>query len=68
MSLVANWRRVLRHAWSVRFNVLLAFAAGADAANGYFADGRLGPAALVFAVSALATGARFVAQDKVSGA
>lgn len=67
MTPVRNWRAVLRHAWSLRLNVLLALFAAAEAAVTYAVDGKLSSALIVFAVSFSAAVARVVAQPKVSG-
>lgn len=67
LRLVPNLRRVLRHSWSFRGNVVLALCSGVDAALGYAADGRIGTSAAVFLAASLSAGARCVAQEKVSG-
>ena len=67
MRLVLNWRAVLRHAWSVRLNLLLALASAADSAIGYAVDGRVSASLIVAAVSLAASGLRLIKQDDVSG-
>lgn len=67
MRLVLNWRAVLRHAWSVRLNLLLALASAADSAISYAVDGRLSASLLVAAVSLTASVLRIVKQEDVSG-
>ena len=71
MTLVANWRRVLSRAWSVRFILLAALFSGAEIAlpylDGYLPIGRGVFAALTFAATAGAFAARLVAQSSVSG-
>jgi hypothetical protein len=60
MRLTANWRAVLRHAWSVRFIVLAAILSGVEAALP-FLDLPVSPG--FFALLTLfATGAAFVAR------
>lgn len=66
MKLVDNWKRILRHAWSLRLNLLVILTSGADAAGAYIADGKIGASLGVFALSVAASGARLVAQEKVS--
>lgn len=72
MKLVANWRRVLKHAWSTRFTALAAVAGAAEVALPYTAGLDLVPAGVFAVISfglTLAAGfARFVAQEHVSGA
>lgn len=69
--LIANWREVLRHAWSVRLNVIAALLGGAE-----MAVQLAGPAlpipplmlgGLSFGVTVAAAIARFVAQPKTIG-
>lgn len=67
MRLVLNWRAVLRHAWSVRLNLLLALASAAEAAVSYAVDGRISASLLVAAVSLTASVLRIVKQEDVSG-
>lgn len=68
MKPIAEWRRVLRHAWSVRFIILAVALSGVEAALP-FLDGILPVSPGTFALlSFLATGAalaaRFVAQPR----
>ena len=68
MTLVANWREVLRHAWSIRLMLVAALLSGLDAAQPLVAE--LVPIPpLVFAglaalISAGAFVARLVAQEQ----
>lgn len=71
MRLVANWRAVLRHAWSVRLVVIAALLSGAEIALPLL-DGYLPiPRGVFAALSAFATAgafiARLVVQQRVSG-
>ncbi|WP_294645530.1 hypothetical protein [uncultured Aureimonas sp.] len=71
MTLVANWRRVLSSAWSVRFIVLTFALIALDVALPAFEEG-LGLPPRTFAVlsglcSAAAFVARLVVQPAVSG-
>jgi len=72
MSLVSNWRRVLRHAWSVRLSVLAGALSAAEVAVQVFIDNppipRFTFAILAGLISLSAAIARFVAQRSVSGA
>jgi hypothetical protein len=65
---VANWRQVLRWAWSVRLMVLAAVLSGVEIALPYFAESfpRLVFVGLSFLATVGAVVARFVAQEKVS--
>ncbi|MVA98834.1 hypothetical protein GN330_16425 [Nitratireductor sp. CAU 1489] len=69
MTLVANWRRVLRHAWSVRLMLLAALLSGAEIAlpllQGVLPVPPLTFAALSGLTTAAALIARFIAQDTV---
>lgn len=71
MRLLWNWRRVLRHAWSIRLIIVAGLLSGAeialplirelvDAPRGLFAG-------LSFAATAGAFIARLIAQQSVSG-
>ena len=71
MSLVRNWRRVLRYAWSIRLVILAGLLSGAEIAlpmireivdvpRGLFAG-------LSFAATAGAFIARLIVQQSVSG-
>ncbi|MDF1606944.1 hypothetical protein PZ897_02005 [Hoeflea sp. YIM 152468] len=62
MTLLPDWRRVLRRAWSVRLMILAAVLSGAEVALP-FLDGLLEIAPGVFAaLSALTTAAAFAAR------
>ncbi len=62
MKLVANWRAVLRRAWSVRLMLAAGLLSGAEIALPLL-DGLLPiPPGLFAALSGLATGAAFVAR------
>ena len=70
MTLVANWREVLRHAWSIRLMFVAALLSGLDAAQPLVA-GLLPIPPMVFAglAALLAAGAfiaRLVAQRQFS--
>lgn len=71
MRLVANWRRVLRYAWSVRLIILAGLLTGIEALLPLFPDlfglspGWLGTVTFLIVMAALVS--RFVAQDSVSG-
>ncbi|TDR94214.1 hypothetical protein [Enterovirga rhinocerotis] len=71
MKPVANWRRVLRYAWSIRLNLLAALFGGAEVAIGFLAAEPPIPrgsfAAIAFVVSIGATVSRLIAQQTVSG-
>lgn len=67
MRLVPNWRRVVRHAWSIRLNLAVALASAIDAAVGYLVDGRLSASLIVAVASLAASGLRLVRQETVSG-
>lgn len=72
MHLVANWRRVLCRAWSVRLMIVAALLSGAEIAlplvEGVFPLDRGIFAALSFAATAGAFVARLVAQSNLNGA
>lgn len=72
MNLVRNWRRVLRHAWSIRLSLLAGALGAAEVAVQALIDDppipRLTFAALAALVSFAAPIARVVAQRSVSGA
>jgi len=70
MMLVANWREVLRHAWSIRLMLVAALLSGLDAAQPLVA-GLLPIPPVLFAVcaaliSAAAFIARLVAQEQLT--
>ncbi len=71
MSLVSNWRRVLRHAWSIRLSALAGLLNASEVVVQVFIDNppipRLTFAVLAGLVSLAAAVARFVAQRTVSG-
>jgi len=71
MDLVSNWRRVLRHAWSIRLVVLAGLLSGAEIALPLTRDLVDVPrglfAGLSFAATAGAFIARLIAQQSVSG-
>lgn len=70
MKPVDNWRRVLRHAWSVRVLALLVLFSGLEVALPFFygalpiTDWQRG--GIYFVVSGLAALLRFVAQPSVN--
>ncbi|KPH80535.1 hypothetical protein [Bosea vaviloviae] len=70
-TLVANWKRVLKHAWSIRLIILAGLLSGAEIALPLL-DGLLPVpkgvfAGLSFVATAGAFVARLVAQESVSG-
>lgn len=69
MTLVRNWREVLRHAWSLRLIALAGLLSGAEYAIPAFIDawprGYFLWASMFVSIAAAV--ARFVAQRKVSG-
>ncbi|CAM5764678.1 DUF7940 domain-containing protein [Bosea minatitlanensis] len=72
MKLVWNWKRVLKHAWSIRLIVLAGVLSGAEIALPLVREVIDVPAGvfagLSFAATAGAFIARLVAQESVSGA
>lgn len=66
MTPIAGWRRVLKHAWSVRLMLLAALLTAIEAVLPFFSD--LLPrgvfAVITFVIVAAALIARFVAQPK----
>lgn len=65
MKLYANWREILRKAWSVRFMLAAALFTGIEAALPILQpvlDGTVIPTGLFAALSALATSAALVAR------
>ncbi|PZU93107.1 MAG: hypothetical protein DI527_07615 [Chelatococcus sp.] len=70
-SLVWNWKRVLKHAWSIRFIILAGLLSGAEIALPLLQGAIDVPprlfAGLSFAATAGAFVARLVAQETVSG-
>lgn len=71
MRLVANWRAVLRRAWSVRFLVFAAVFSGLEVAlpfiDQYLPITDRGRGFIYFAVTVLALVSRFIAQPKTIG-
>jgi len=70
MKLVADWREVLRHAWSIRLMLVAALLSGLEAAQPLVA-GLLPVPPMLFAlcaalISAAAFIARLVAQEQLS--
>jgi hypothetical protein len=72
MKLVWNWKRVLKHAWSIRLIVLAGLLSGAEIALPLIREAIDVPAGLFAGLSFAATAgafiARLVAQESVSGA
>lgn len=72
MKLVWNWKRVLKHAWSIRFIVIAGLLSGAEIALPLIREAIAVPAGLFAGLSFAATAgafiARLVAQESVSGA
>lgn len=66
MTPIADWRRVLQHAWSVRLMLLAAFLTAVEAVLPFLSDliPRWPFAILTFVVVAAALVARFVAQPR----
>lgn len=71
MKLGRDWKRVLRHAWSVRLIVLAGLLSGIEAALPLIGDFvPISPAAFAsatFVIVAAAFVARLVAQEKIDG-
>lgn len=71
MNLVENWRRVLRHAWSIRLMILAGVLSGAEVALPILGAAEILPAGVLAALSFVATAgafiARLIAQKQVSG-
>lgn len=71
MKLVADWRRVLRHAWSLRLILIAALLSGVEVALPLVGGFLQIPAGLFALLSFLVTGAAFVArlvaQPKMKG-
>lgn len=69
MKLVSNWRAVLRHAWSVRLNIIAAVLSGLEIAimlmDGYLPIPQGLFASLAFVTSVAANISRFVAQRTI---
>lgn len=70
LRLHANWRELLRHAWSVRLSLLATLLSGLEVAIGVLASDPPIPrgtfAAVALVVTLAAGGARLVAQKSVS--
>lgn len=67
MKLVPNWKRVLRHSWSFQINLFVAFASAVEAGLTYWVDGRVSASLAVMAASLVASVARVIKQETVSG-
>lgn len=71
MRLVANWRAVLRRAWSIRLVIAAGLLSGLEVALPLFNAAGYLPSGLFAALSLLATAgafvARLIAQESVSG-
>lgn len=70
-TLVANWQRVLKHAWSIRLILLAGLLSGAEIALPLLQSVLPVPAGVFAGLSFIATGgafvARLIAQENVSG-
>lgn len=70
-KIIADWRAVLRHAWSVRLMIVAAILSGVEIVLPLLADTLPIPAGvfagLSFAATAGAFAARFVAQRQLQG-
>lgn len=70
--LIANWRGVLKHAWSVRLLAGAALFSGLEVAlpflDGYLPISEWGRALIYFGVTVAALALRFVAQPSVAEA
>lgn len=62
MKLVANWRGVLRRAWSIRLILLAGILSGAEVAMSLIGDALPLPAGALAALSAFVACAAFVAR------
>ena len=69
MNLVANWRRVLKHAWSIRLIILAGVLSGAEVALSLpDIEARLDwPHGIFAALSAITTAAAFIARLTAQG-
>ena len=67
MKFVPNWKRVLLHSWSFHINVLVAVTSAADAGISYWVDGRISASLAVAVTSLVASLARLIKQETVSG-
>lgn len=68
MKLVPNWKRVLWHSWSFHINLLVSVTSAIDAGVTYWVEGRVSASLAVMAVSLVASIARLIKQETVSGA
>lgn len=68
MKLVPNWKRVLLHSWSFHINLFVAAASAVEAGITYWVDGRVSASLAVMAASLVASVARVIKQETVSGA
>jgi len=68
VKLVPNWKRVLLHSWSFHINLIVAAASAIEAGITYWVDGRVSASLAVMAASLVASVARVVKQETVSGA
>lgn len=62
MRLVANWRAVLRYAWSVRLILLAAVLSGIEVALPFIGDAHPIPPRIFAALSFLTTAGAFIAR------
>ena len=71
MKPVPEWRRVLKHAWSIRLALLAAALSAADAGLALIDGSAIGHPVLIpiiaTAVSLAAAGARLINQRKIGG-
>lgn len=68
MKLVPNWKRVLWHSWSFHINLIVSVTSAIDAGVTYWVEGRVSASLAVMAVSLVASIARLIKQETVSGA
>lgn len=67
LKLVPNWKRVLWHSWSFHINLIVSLASAVDAGISYWVDGRVSASVVVMAASLVASVARVIKQETVSG-
>lgn len=71
MKLVANWRSVLKYAWSIKLIVLACFLSAVEAALPFIPELYMVPrglfALLTLVIAFAALFARFIAQRSISG-
>lgn len=67
MKLVPNWKRVLLHSWSFHINLIVAATSAAEAGITYWVDGRISASLFVMGASLVASVARVIKQETVSG-